>query len=73
MCALLGLVAANLYRRVTGTMRKGEGCLSDLPNLVEVSYGDILLTRDEELVECARLLATVVKDAQPEVRLVPRR
>jgi hypothetical protein len=72
LVACIGIFAANMYRKLTGTMLKGEGCFSDLNNLIEIAHSDVLLTRDKELFECSELLRTVIRDARPEIRLVPQ-
>jgi hypothetical protein len=67
------MFAANWYRSISGTMLKGEGSFSDLENVVEITHSDVLLTRDEDLFECGKLIRSVATDARPEIRLVPQR
>ena len=72
--AIVGYISmylANAYRKRNGTMRKGDGCLSDLGNLIEVAHADVLLTRDKELYECYQLARTAISNLRPQVRLVP--
>ena len=72
IATVIGLMAANMYRKATGTMRNGEGCFSDVWNVMEVAHSDRLLTRDIELHECGRLVKGVIKDMKPVIELVPR-
>jgi hypothetical protein len=71
LAGLTALLTANVYRQAKGLALKGEGCLSDLRMLVEMSRGDILLTRDRELFECAQLARAAMPALRPDVRWVP--
>jgi hypothetical protein len=71
LVTVIALLAASLYRR-TRNLGKGEGCLSDLGNMVEVAHADIVLTRDKELAACGDLVRSVLEGGRVEIRLVPR-
>jgi hypothetical protein len=71
LAGCMAILAANMYRQARRLSKKGEGCLSDLPILVEVSQADIFLTRDVELYECAQLARSGLADFKPDVRFVP--
>lgn len=71
LVGLAVLLCANVYRRAHN-VGKGAGCFSDLMMMVEVSHADVLLTRDTELAECWKLVASVIDDVRPQVLLVPQ-
>jgi hypothetical protein len=72
---MVGLVIANVWRQARNIALKGDGCFTDIPNIVELGHSDKLLTRDKELHACGKLLAATVTSEtglRPRIILVPQ-
>ena len=48
------------YRRLTQTLVKGEGSLTDLRIVIESAYSHEILTCDKEFVACGQLANEIV-------------
>ena len=66
--AVLGLMG-NFHRWATRDLLKGEGSMSDIHPLIEVSYADMFLTADKELAGCGALINII--EPTPRITLWP--
>ena len=67
----VAFIGANLYRKLSGEMLKGEGSYRDIWNVMEVAHSSKFLTRDKELFECGKLVRGVITSGGPHIVWVP--